>query len=106
MNSKEAYKILQMECGIKVGDKVRVLRTAEEDECGWQTVWDVRMDDSVGEVLEVRGFEEPEFGPFLSDGFFYPWFVLEKVEEATPREMTVKQISQELGYEVKIVKEK
>lgn len=72
--------------GIKVGDKVRVVRKAESLDDGWQTVWNPDMDEAVGKVGTVshipanfRGcgieVDVPDVGEFM-----YPYFVLEKVE--------------------------
>lgn len=38
MDIREAYKVMQSQCGIEVGDKVRVLRKAKSREMGWGVV--------------------------------------------------------------------
>ena len=72
--------------GIKVGDKVRIVRKADPDEDGWNNSWNTAMDDSVGKIGVVTGFEKS----FQDRGirvsllkgvtWLYPYFVLEKIE--------------------------
>ena len=70
--------------GLKVGDRVRVLRAAENEEGGWDNTWVMEMDEyvEVGGVI-TEDFAEAgfyvKFGAGESWGF--PYFVLEKVEE-------------------------
>lgn len=72
---------------VKKGDRVRVTRKAQSCEDGWQTLWNLDMDEAVGKVGTVchisANFREcgievdvPDVGEFL-----YPYFVLEKVEQ-------------------------
>lgn len=69
--------------GLKVGDRVRVLRAAEDEEGGWDNVWAPEMDDWVGTVGEISedkgdaGFRVDAMGDFWD----FPYFVLEKVED-------------------------
>ena len=70
------------ECGIKVGDTVRVLRKAENEESGWVLGWLSEMDDNIGKTGVVeRDDGKSGFYVAISDtcGRFYPYFVLEKV---------------------------
>ena len=83
---EKAYKERQAECGLKVEDKVRVLRKAEDCEDGWGNTWaKVYMDDFVGRIGKIVG-ERPHAGfkVFLeeeNDWWYFPYFVLEKVDE-------------------------
>lgn len=72
--------------GIKVGDKVRVVRKAESLEDGWQTVWNPDMDEAVGKVGTVS-YIPPSFRECGIEvdvpgvgRFYYPYFVLKKAE--------------------------
>jgi hypothetical protein len=66
--------------GIKVGDIVRVLRKAQDEEMGWALAWLGTMDETVGQIFIVEEDDKVEgFG--LSNNWNYPYFVLEKVEE-------------------------
>ena len=71
----------QESCGLEVNDKVIVTRTAEDLEDGWGNGWVPSMTDAYNSkrILTVLEFQE-ESGVLLSDEFFYPYFVLEKVE--------------------------
>lgn len=71
---------------IKVGDYVRVTGKADSLEDGWQTLWNPDMDKSVGKVGTVSyiSANSGECGIKIDvpgvGSFFYPYFVLEKVE--------------------------
>lgn len=78
MTKEEKYIKGQMECGIKVGNKVKVLRKARDYTRGWSTCWVPDMDKSVGKVLRVT-VKRDERGLELSDGYWYPFFVLKKI---------------------------
>ena len=83
---KKSYEKRQAECGLKVCDKVRVLRKAEDYEDGWGNTWaGACMDDYVGRIRKIVG-ERPCAGflVFLEeedDWWYFPYFVLEKVED-------------------------
>lgn len=69
--------------GLKVGDRVRVLRAAEDEEGGWDNTWPPEMDDYVGKCGTItEDFDEPGFYVQFEDGdeWGFPFFVLEKVE--------------------------
>lgn len=68
---------------LKVGDLVRVTREAEDYEDGWKVIWAIAMSNLVGSVLKVKKIDE-ECGIVLSTenkDWFFPYFVLEKVEQ-------------------------
>ena len=76
-----SYLDLHKASGLKVGDKVKVTRKAEDYENGWGDIWDDEsMDDSVGKVFEITS-DAQYGGGFLLNSNWYPYFVLEKVEE-------------------------
>jgi len=74
----EEYLKWHNESGIKVGDKVRVLRQARPKELGWY-MQDVSPCYSINGILKVRE-DQRERGFVLDDGRFYPYFILEVVE--------------------------
>ena len=82
MNEREAYLVLHKASGIKVGDRVKVLRSAAGNEMGWFNSWDSGMDAAIGkefiitEDRGVSGFHIPDIG------YRFPFFVLEKVSSA------------------------
>ena len=69
------------EVGLRAGDKVLVVATAESGQGGWKNVW--AGDESVGHVLAVNDQmfqnDRPEHGIQLDDGWGYPFFVLVKL---------------------------
>jgi hypothetical protein len=69
---------------LSVGDKVKVTRAAKDFEDGWMCLWDTDMNACVGEILEIRAFEDG-YGVELRRGnhgypCLYPYFVLEVVK--------------------------
>ena len=71
---------------IKVGDKVRVIRKAENNENGWGDVWDCEyMDPLVNKVCKIVDIYDTR-GMCIDCGgniyYCFPYFVLEKVEES------------------------
>ena len=83
---EKMYKERQAECGLKVGDKVKILRKVVNYEDGWGNTWNEKgMNDFVGRTGKIVG-EHPYAGfqvfcEGLEDLYRYPYFVLEKVEE-------------------------
>lgn len=68
---------------IKIGDKVKITRKAKNYENGWDTKWTVPMDKTIGESGIALAFDD-EIGIQVEtedEGYWYPYFVLEKVEE-------------------------
>ena len=83
MTEQEKYLEGHRNCGIKVGDRVRVTRKAEDWENGWRNCWADEMDDFVGKMCEIES-DGNESGivvrcPELNDWFVFPYFVLEKI---------------------------
>lgn len=110
MNVQEAYETLQENCGIKVGDKVKVLRTAEMNELGWANNWTASMDSAVGNIFEVKYLNSEGIGLSLDFGYFttfgFPFFVLEKIEKVSAMEITIREIEHKyIGCKIKIIGE-
>lgn len=87
---KVDYTTAQAASGLKVGDRVRVRRKAEHHEKGWRNTWNPEMDSYIGKVLVITRIEDGCVGILLNHSVFYfPFFVLEKVEakeEPAPEE--------------------
>ena len=82
MNEKEAYLVLHKASGIKVGDRVKVLRKAADYEMGWDNTWkNIDMTKKIGEELTVDG-DMSKSGFHMQAGYSYPFFVLERVSSA------------------------
>lgn len=83
MTEQEAYLTLHKASGLKVGDKVRVLRKAKDHEMGWVNSWMEGMDKNVGRVLEIEK-DNGRIGFILDNGLplGHPFFVLELVKTA------------------------
>lgn len=84
MTEQEKYLEGHRNCGIKVGDQVRVTRRAESDEGGWGNVWVGQMGRWVGKkVFVVEDFGIMGFGVGINKrsvwNLSYPYFVLEKI---------------------------
>lgn len=76
----EIYLEKQGECGLKVGDIVKIIGKAETDEQGWNNSWVDADIGSTGKIVEVCEYGiRIDFGENDCD-FCYPYFVLEKVK--------------------------
>lgn len=85
MSMKAAYSVMAKNCGIKVGDTVKVLRRFENEENGCNPHHVLNMDRYVGEEGVVTEVDEDYWSyrvDFKTDDFYYPFFVLEKVKDA------------------------
>lgn len=78
---KVDYKTAQAECGLKVGDKVRVVRKAETHEKGWSDSWISPMYSLIGTENTIASIGLAGVGIRSNNSdFYFPFFVLEKVE--------------------------
>ena len=82
------YLERQKQSGLKIGDKVLLLRKAETHENGWNNSWEPEMDRLIGKVGTIIGIEGysgivVEFKN--SNPYEYPYFVLERVPEIAKR---------------------
>lgn len=81
MDIHEVYREMAKNCGIEVGDTVRILRKANNLEMGWDQMWLYPMDRYVGEIDVVT--DVTDAGSFqLENGYWFPFFVLEKIKSA------------------------
>lgn len=81
---KEQYVLAEKASGFKVGDRVRVVESAERCECGWQNSWTGEMTDAIGKVFTIIKLNsDGGTGIVLNSKYEpgYPFFVLEKVED-------------------------
>lgn len=77
------------ENNIKVGSKVKIIKKADSEECGWGAYWNSFMDDSINEIGTITmisddGFINIGIQVYLENEgnyYFYPYFVLEKVKD-------------------------
>lgn len=104
---EKSYEERQRECGLKVWDKVKILKKVKSGENGWGTVWSYEMDSWVNKIGVIIGEDyKAGFKVFLekeNDWWFFPYFVLEKVEDKeTPKHVEpVKQEEKKLiNYKV------
>ena len=81
MNEQEAYLVLHKASGIKVGDRVKVLRKAADYEMGWGNSWVASMDGIVG-TEGIVTLDDDSYGFEIDHAKGYPFFVLEKVSSA------------------------
>lgn len=75
---------------VKIGTKVRVTRTAEDGEDGWDNSWVSSMDKNVGKIGTVAWGIETSYGLSIDFGegedrakYGYPFFVLEVVKDTS-----------------------
>ena len=77
MNKKNYIKMQKL-AGFKVGDKVKVISKCPDYHMGWSTTWDECM--KVGETLVIEKIND-YLGMYCDDGYYYPFFVLEKAND-------------------------
>ena len=82
MNIREAYKVMQAASGIKEGDKVKVIRSAEQGEMGWYDGLDysTRLHDAIGQTFIVTCVTREWIR--LKCALYAPFFALAVVEKA------------------------
>ena len=81
---KKSYEKRQRECGLKVCDKVRVIRKAEDYEDGWEARWVPGMSECVGDTGIIEAIHETFGVRVKTDNYgehYFPYFALEKAEE-------------------------
>lgn len=84
MDIKEAYKIMSKNCGIKVGDTVKVLRRFKDEENGCNPYHTREMEGYIGKEGIITDVEKDYWTyrvDFDTDNFYYPFFVLEKIKD-------------------------
>lgn len=84
MDITERYFEGHNKSGLKVGDRVKVLRKAESGESNWDNTWCHDMDKYVNKIYIItHDFGCPGFQlntvPAISSTFSFPYFVLKKV---------------------------
>jgi len=78
MASEKSYLKGHKASGLKVGDKVKIVRKAKDFEKGWSTVWIGSMDGTVNTMGTITS-DDREYGFMIDKNAYYPYFVLEKV---------------------------
>ena len=79
-NLREAYQLMQANCGIKVGDTVRVLRTAtHEEERAYGATWIKGCKSFIGMEYKVERIDKD---CVVIAGVQFPFFVIEKIKDA------------------------
>lgn len=70
--------------GLRIGDRVRITRKADNAENGWKSYWAPIMDCTVGEIGTIES-DDNYYGFKVNVGpggdWRYPYFILEKVVE-------------------------
>lgn len=98
MTTTKSYQERQEEWikanNLKVGDKVKVVKEVESYKDGWGNFWTERMKAGKIHIIETY-FDN---GVALSDGYRYPYFCLEKVQEVkeSTKEKTIEEWFNEL----------
>lgn len=83
MQLYDAHKVMAKASGIQVGDKVKILRKARNNEMGWLYCWSEEMDTLIDTIHIVT--EITKDGLYrISNRFNLPFFILEIVEKHDP----------------------
>jgi len=94
------------ENNVKVGDKVKVMRSIVDcEEFTWPNTWNSTMEANIGNILTITSWFSQ--GIRHTGSYAYPFFVLEKVIEPTYQERFeawVKENNVKVGMKVKVVR--
>ena len=103
MELKEAHDLMKKECGIEVGDTVKVLRAAKSLEMGWTGDWSYWMDKCVGHEYEVvKDYNNASCnGIELSCEWAFPFFVLEIVKKKSKKKTVTLELTEEQLEKIK-----
>jgi hypothetical protein len=99
------YKEMQRLMGLKVGDRVKVLRKARYNENGWSVGWDpTQMDKTIGRIFTIKEELSGCGGYKLDNLWNYPCFVLEKQTETPDQyyDRKLKELNVSIGDYVKV----
>lgn len=80
------------ENNIKIGDHVRLIRAASDEEDAWPNVWPCTAYGWIGNILRVMDIDSQNIVCYnldSDDWFGFPYFVLEKVVEHKDKEWEV-----------------
>lgn len=83
------------ENNVKVGDKFKVLRKAEDYEQGWGIDWADKMDYLVNKIIKIDEIDTnrgTNNGLHSTNDWYFPYFVLEKIEEPQYRPFTLDEL--------------
>jgi len=82
MATENAYNVMSKRSGIKVGDRVKVLRRFSSYEMGCHAIHDISKDNAVGKVFTVtRVHRDGDIRLDTSGCYdYFPFFVLEIIE--------------------------
>jgi hypothetical protein len=85
LKEHKKYMAGQTKCGLKVGDRVKLLRKAKSHEKGWDNSWEEEMDLRVGHTGRISSIGCVGISvEFWDDypAYSYPFYVLKKVRKA------------------------
>lgn len=93
---KKVYMDAQAASGLKVGDFVKILRKAENEEGGWDNNWHPVMNKYIGKIGKIYSIGDRGIVIDFPDADFwsFPYFILEKAT-------TPKDIQQEILESIK-----
>ena len=87
---QEDYVKKHLQSGLKIGDRVKVIRIAKDHEAGWDFVWVENMNctvNKIGKIIPIGNYivDRPgkgfriEFEDKTLHSSCYPYFVLQKI---------------------------
>jgi hypothetical protein len=79
MNSTKAYLKMFKECGLGLGDKVRIARGFKDGEYGCELTEFSSINDYIGDVVVITTVENGSFK--VDDNWSWPFYCLELVEK-------------------------
>jgi hypothetical protein len=105
LTASEVYLKAHNNSGFKVGDYVKVVSKAKEDQNGWANCWVEQMNNALGKIFKINydfkinGFEVSK------NGYSFPWFVLQKATREEVEQMMLED-AKDKGFVVGAMVEK
>ncbi|MHA1409711.1 MAG: hypothetical protein ACTSQY_05310 [Candidatus Odinarchaeia archaeon] len=106
----ESYRILQQKWlqiyDVRHGDTVTVLRKAKSYELGWGDVWHFDMTRTVGKSFGIIGIHDEKGIQLNCPGCqTFPFFVLEKFIGRNINTITMQDVYEKFGYNIRLKEE-
>ena len=77
---RKVYVKYQKEAGFKVGDKVKIMCTAESQKYGWSNAWVCAMTENIGRLGKITRIDDRDIYISIDNrSWGYPYYVLEKI---------------------------
>lgn len=88
-DQRELFDNMMKNCGIGIGDKVKVVAKVPSYHMGWETAWAGQMDKHVGSILTVQNIYDGAGFLCTPGNWYYPPQALQLVEKKEEEKVCV-----------------